>query len=160
MIYFFQDEKKLAGISAIRLAAIFVSLDIIAFIIQAGGGVIASMDDASDHVIQIGLNVYMGGIGLQELFILCFAGLTITLHRQMIAMEITGLSWEKTTGGSMPWRWLFYTIYTALTLITVCFPSLSYILLRMHSNNTLDPHRLPYSRIQPRRHHHQPDTPP
>lgn len=123
MIYFFQDNKKLAGISAIRLAAIFVSLDIIAFIVQAAGGIMASIDDASDHIIQIGLNIYMGGIGLQELFILCFAGLTIALHRQIIAREITGSGWEKTTEGSMPWRWLFYTIYTALILITVCSSS-------------------------------------
>lgn len=128
MIYFFQDEKKLAGISAIRLATIFVTLDIVAFIIQVGGGIMASMDDASDHIIQIGLNIYMGGIGLQELFIVCFAGLTIALHRQMIAKEITGSGWEKTAGRSMPWRWLFYTIYTALILITVR-PSSLFVLL-------------------------------
>lgn len=120
MIYFFEDEKKLAGVAAIRLAALFVTLDILAFIVQAGGGFMASMDDASANIIQIGLNTYMGGIGLQELFILCFACLTIKLHRQMIAKEISGLGWEKTTGGSMPWRWLFYAIYTVVVLITVC----------------------------------------
>ncbi|RJE27298.1 RTA1 domain-containing protein [Aspergillus sclerotialis] len=119
MVYFFDDEKKLAGISAIRLGTLFVLLDIIAFIVQAAGGVLASMDGAPSHIIQIGLNVYMGGIGLQELFILCFAGLTIIFHRRMIATETTGLGWERGNQGPMPWRWMFYAIYVALVLITI-----------------------------------------
>ena len=119
MVYFFDDEKKLGGVSAIRLGTLFVVLDIIAFIVQAAGGVLASMDGAPNHIIQIGLNVYMGGIGLQELFILCFAGLTITFHRRMVVKEVTGLGWERTNGGSMSWRWMFYAIYVALVLITV-----------------------------------------
>ena len=90
MVYFFDDEKKLAGVSAIRLGVLFVTLDIIAFIVQAAGGVLASTDDAPSHIIQIGLNVYMGGMGLQELFILCFAGLAIVFHRRLIAKETTG----------------------------------------------------------------------
>jgi hypothetical protein len=30
------------------------------------------------------------------------------------------LDTEKTTRGSISWRWLFWALYSALTLITVC----------------------------------------
>ncbi|RMJ25836.1 RTA1 domain-containing protein [Aspergillus sp. HF37] len=114
MIYFFEPEKKLAGISATKLAALFVALDILAFIVQAAGGVTAS---TGGSVARIGMNIYMAGIGLQELFILCFSALVIHLYYRMLRREKDGA--EKTPhGGSMPWRWLFYTIYAALILIS------------------------------------------
>jgi hypothetical protein len=115
MIHFFEPEEKLAGISATKLAALFVALDIFAFIVQAAGGVTAS---TGGSVARIGMNIYMAGIGLQELFILCFSALVIRLHRRMLQREREDA--EKTSrGGSMPWRWLFYTIYAALILISV-----------------------------------------
>lgn len=124
MIYFFETEKKLAGISATRLATLFVMLDITAFIVQAGGAIVGSLHGVDSHIVQIGLNVYMGGVGLQELFILCFTAIAIHLHRRMIARENTTLLSESSPNrGSMSWRWLFYTLYAALTLISARFPS-------------------------------------
>lgn len=121
MIYFFVDDKKLVGISAIRLAALFVTLDILAFIVQASGGSMASMDDAPDHILKIGLDVYMGGVGLQEMFILGFTALAVLLHRRMIQTESTQLGWEaRTPRQGMPWRWMFYAMYATLVLISVC----------------------------------------
>ena len=117
LIYFFEAEKKLVGISATKLATVYVLLDIFAFIVQAGGAIIASLTGVSGRIIRIGLNVYMGGIGLQELFILFFAAMDVHLHRRMIARENTMLS-----PGSMPWRWLFHAMYAVLVLISVRSP--------------------------------------
>ncbi|KAL4865734.1 hypothetical protein BDV12DRAFT_199813 [Aspergillus spectabilis] len=67
-----------------------------------------------------GVHIYMGGIGLQEFFILIFAALFIHLQRKMGEMERNGqLDSEKVSRGTTPWRWLFYAIYAALFLITV-----------------------------------------
>lgn len=119
MIHFFEDEKKLIGISATKLAVLFVMLDIFAFIVQAAGAVLGSSDDVAPNIMQIGLNVYMGGMGLQELFILCFTVLAVLLHRRMIATEYVSRDLGETAQGSMSWRWLFYVMYAALVLISV-----------------------------------------
>lgn len=87
----------------------------------------SSSTDSSNDFIMMGVHIYMGGIGLQELFIVIFSVLFIVLHRRMIRMEATGeLPPEKVSRGSRPWRWLFYTVYFALFMITVC-PSLLYV---------------------------------
>jgi hypothetical protein len=57
----------------------------------------------------------MGGIGLQELFIVVFIALAIQFQRKVV--RIDG-AWR---GES--WRPLLYTLYVSLTLITVRFPT-------------------------------------
>ena len=54
----------------------------------------------------------MGGIGLQELFVLTFTYLTIQFHRRMNELERRG---EPSTR----WRPLLYTEYAGLGLITI-----------------------------------------
>ena len=118
MIHFFIPERRFWHTSAHHFGTIFVCLDIFAFLVQAAGAVLTSMDDNSK--VMLGLHTYMGGIGLQEAFIICFLGLTIHLHRKMIEMENAGQGLEKLSQCAFPWRWLFYSIYLALGLITVC----------------------------------------
>lgn len=67
----------------------------------------------------------MGGIGLQELFILCFTGMLITLHRRLLVQEQRGIMLDRLHNGPLSWRWLFYGMYFALTMITVTHPSSS-----------------------------------
>ncbi|EAW14620.1 RTA1 domain-containing protein [Aspergillus clavatus NRRL 1] len=120
LIHFLIPDKRLGGISAKRYGLVFVWLDVLAFLVQLGGAAISSLSDTDPSIIMLGIHIYMGGIGLQELFVVIFGGLTIHLHRRMIKMEKVGeLDMEKATRGSVAWRWLFRAIYAVLGLITV-----------------------------------------
>ncbi|KAK9238759.1 RTA1 like protein-domain-containing protein [Lipomyces kononenkoae] len=120
LIHFFIPDQRLGGISAKRYGTVFVLLDIIAFIIQLAGASITTETNVSSATIMQGVHIYMGGIGLQEFFILIFTGLIILLHRRMLSMEHSGeLDPEKVNRGSIPWRWMIYAIYTTLGMITI-----------------------------------------
>ncbi|KAA8651149.1 hypothetical protein EYZ11_009425 [Aspergillus tanneri] len=120
LIHFFIPSQRLGGIAAKRYGQLFVCLDIVAFIVQGAGAGMTSNVDNSDDEIMRGVHIYMGGIGLQELFILVFVGLAIHLHRRLVCMErALQLDVEKLNRNMMNWRWLFYAIYTALGMITV-----------------------------------------
>lgn len=119
MIHFFLPDQKLVGISSRRFGVLFVCLDIFAFIVQAAGAVLASNQD-NGSLVMTGLHIYMGGIGLQEAFILCFTALAIDLQRKLTKMENSEEIYnEKLTRGRFSWRWLFYALYFALGMITV-----------------------------------------
>ncbi|KAJ7581562.1 RTA1 like protein-domain-containing protein [Mycena floridula] len=75
MVYYYLPSKKI-WIRADSLALCFVLLDITSFLIQAGGGSMASGDNPA-KTIQLGLHIYMGGIGFQEFFLLIFVALAI-----------------------------------------------------------------------------------
>ena len=128
LIYFFTPGQKLAGITARRYGRLFVWLDIFAFLVQLGGAAITTQTDVPTSTIMLGVHIYMGGIGLQELFVLIFTGLIIHLHRKLIHLEqagiltpggIAGMGITTSRNKPMPWRWLFYVMYTALGMITV-----------------------------------------
>ena len=120
MLYFYHPDRRIVHISARRFGTIFVCLDIFAFIVQAAGALMSSQKDSgTSNIVMTGLHVYMGGIGLQEFFILCFTGVLIQLHRALIKLEERGLQARKLSSGPIPWRWLFYVLYFALFMITV-----------------------------------------
>ncbi|KAK9242858.1 RTA1 like protein-domain-containing protein [Lipomyces tetrasporus] len=120
MIYFFLPDQRLGRVSAKRYGVVFVWLDIISFIVQLVGASITTQTDVSSTTIMLGVHIYMGGIGLQEFFILVFTGLTIHLHRRMLSMEHSGkFDPEKLNRGSMSWPWLVYAIYITLGMITI-----------------------------------------
>ncbi|EAU36409.1 conserved hypothetical protein [Aspergillus terreus NIH2624] len=120
LVYFFLPDRRLAGISATKYGVIFIWLDVVSFIVQAAGAIISSPTDVSTRIVMIGVHIYMGGIGLQQLFIIVFTVLCIRLHRQLHVLEQTrGFELGKADGSSRPWRWLFYAIYFGLVMITV-----------------------------------------
>ncbi|KAL2840670.1 RTA1 like protein-domain-containing protein [Aspergillus pseudoustus] len=130
LIYFFLPDGRLGGFSAKRFGHIFVWLEMVAFIVQLAGAGITSSTDAPPKTIMLGVHIYMGGIGLQQFFIFVFTGLFIHLQLRIAELERTGqgrldvdIPLEKTRrgliSGSAPWRWLFYSIYAALFLISV-----------------------------------------
>lgn len=125
MVNYFIPGQRFFRISARRFGTIFVCLDIFAFLVQATGAVFTSQQNASVKTTMMGVHIYMGGIGLQEVFILCFTALAIQLHKTMIQMERKGESIEKLSNCVFPWRWLFYSIYFALGMITVS-PSIAF----------------------------------
>jgi len=117
MIHYFLPEKKVLGLSAIKFARYFVILDISTFIIQAiGGSILSQGANEATKTINLGLHIYMGGIGLQELFILCFLGMAIKFHFRMLELERDGTLEQK---GRRKWRALLYTLYASLTFISI-----------------------------------------
>ncbi|KAL8636422.1 MAG: hypothetical protein Q9228_006179 [Teloschistes exilis] len=83
MVYNFTSRARLFGIKAWRFTLYFVLLDIIAFIVQAGGASIASGQDKPRHTILLGLHIYMGGVGFQEFFVLIFCYIAFRFSQQI-----------------------------------------------------------------------------
>ncbi|KAF7587594.1 hypothetical protein BBP40_007014 [Aspergillus hancockii] len=120
LIFFFIPEKRLGGISAQSYGLLFVWLDIFSFLVQLAGAGMSTGTDVPTSRVMLGLHIYMGGIGLQELFVLIFAGFTMHLHRKIMILEREGaLDAEQMKKGPASWRWLFYAMYIALVMITI-----------------------------------------
>lgn len=83
MIHCFTPAKqdKVFGFRARRIGLMFVLADIVAFLIQLTGGMMLN-PDMSASVQKTGLNVYMGGVGVQLFFILVF--LVIAVKFQLL----------------------------------------------------------------------------
>lgn len=91
----------------------FVWLDITSSSVQLVGGTMVSMNSSASITLD-GTHVYMGGVGMQKCFILCFTALAIAFHRRMSVLESKG-----ETAGRTGWRKLLFTLYVVLILITV-----------------------------------------
>ncbi|KZF26249.1 hypothetical protein L228DRAFT_257721 [Xylona heveae TC161] len=109
MVWYFLDDHRVAKIKARRLALIFVLCDICAFIIQVIGALQTQSKDR--QTIENGLHIYMGGIGIQQFFICCFACLGVVF-------------WRKATAGrAIPrptdWRKMYYVLNGTLVLISI-----------------------------------------
>ncbi|KAL9580027.1 MAG: hypothetical protein Q9203_006470 [Teloschistes exilis] len=110
MVYNFTSRARLFGIKAWRFTLYFVLLDIIAFIVQAGGASIASGQDKPRHTILLGLHIYMGGVGFQEFFVLIFCYIAFRFSQQ-IKREIPIRLAQA--------QLLMYAQYAVLILITI-----------------------------------------
>lgn len=113
MVYYFLPEQKIFRLHATKFALLFVSLDIVAFLIQLIGGTMAS--GRHPEKLETGLHIYMTGIALQQAFILFFLSFAISFHRRMLKLECEGVLDQK---NKRPWRPLLYTLYASLALIT------------------------------------------
>ncbi|KAJ7272982.1 RTA1 like protein-domain-containing protein [Mycena rebaudengoi] len=134
VVYCFGDQRVL-GIGARRLALVFVLLDITAFLMQAAGGSFTNNEDPK--VVLMGLHIYMGGIGLQECFVLLFIGVVTRFHYKMLHPDIASTSAHAPTPSSHPfnpldsaesqatrpapgaWKRAVYPMYASLALITL-----------------------------------------
>ncbi|KAJ7148650.1 RTA1 like protein-domain-containing protein [Mycena crocata] len=105
-VHFFVPERSVAGIGARRLSLCFVLLDVTAFLMQAAGGIL--IDNDTPRIAQFGIHIYMGGIGLQQFFILLFIVLVVRFHFKMTHLR-----------GSTEWKRPLYIMYASLILITV-----------------------------------------
>ncbi|KAJ5373913.1 hypothetical protein N7517_005919 [Penicillium concentricum] len=112
MIHFFVPERRIGMFKPSLLAKTFVLLDFISFVIQMIGGFMATGTDQQE---MNGIHIYMGGIGIQEFFIVCFLVLAVQFHRLMLKLERAGrLPVEK-----LNWRRMLYALYGSLLAITV-----------------------------------------
>ncbi|MCJ1432525.1 hypothetical protein MMC27_001882 [Xylographa pallens] len=115
MVHFFLPARSLFGIRAPVLALCFVALDIVSFVIQLVGGAMGGTG-APPEQIRTGVHIYMGGIGLQEFFIVVFLALAVRFHVQMLGVEKRG---ELLGTGKRRWRWLLVALYASLALISL-----------------------------------------
>jgi hypothetical protein len=114
MIWYYVPEKRIWKLKPQLLAVVFVSLDIVSFLVQGIGGSMAGPGSSASQ-IQTGLHIYMAGIGIQEFFILCFFALAVKFQLRMQQLEkITSIQ-----GMPQRWRPLLYMLYVSLVLITV-----------------------------------------
>ncbi|KAK2037404.1 RTA1 domain-containing protein [Colletotrichum somersetense] len=112
MIYFFHPSRSLLRIPAPTFAAIFVGLDIISFAVQLAGGSMAGPTAPPAEQMKA-IHIYMGGIGLQEFFILIFVGLALKFRLEIQRME-------KFHGAQpRPWKPLMWALYFSLSMITI-----------------------------------------
>ncbi|KAI0894540.1 RTA1 like protein-domain-containing protein [Annulohypoxylon nitens] len=115
IIYFFAPSRMVFGIPAPTLAAAFVTFDFIAFCIQLAGGSMAGPTAPADEQLKA-IHIYMGGIGLQQFFIVVFVAFAIKFQLDMRNVNTSRsqqLSWRS------GWRALLFTLYASLTCITI-----------------------------------------
>ncbi|MCJ1414505.1 hypothetical protein MMC32_000832 [Xylographa parallela] len=115
MIHFFLPARSLFGIRASMLALCFVAMDIVSFVVQLVGGAMGGTGAPPEQILK-GVHIYMGGIGLQEFFIVVFLALAVRFHVQMMGLEKRG---ELRGTGKGRWRWLLGALYASLALISL-----------------------------------------
>ena len=134
MIHFYLPPKHdvVFRLRARRIALIFVLFDIAAFLVQMVGGTIINPEFDPD-INDIGVKVYMGGVGMQLIFISLFIGIAIQFQR-MVSKPTLHYVLANSIGDNGPDRYeeqyrhfrphkkpaalrLLYTVYFVLFLI-------------------------------------------
>lgn len=138
MLHYYHPSQSIFNIPASTFAAIFVGLDIVASVVQVVGGTLANPRSTPDEQSRA-IHLYMGGIGLQEFFIVLFVGLCVVFQRQISAIErrSSWFSWLTAT----EWGPLLCAVYVSLLMISV---RIIYRLIEfsggMGENNSLTSH--------------------
>lgn len=119
LIYTYHPDRRVWGFKAISLGKYFVWLDVLSFFVQATGGLMLS-PSSSANTQKIGKNVYMGGVGLQQFFIVVFITLLVRFHLEASKLQRDGrLPVPGAARSQRMWKWLTYALYAVLGLITV-----------------------------------------
>lgn len=109
MVHFGLPDKKIWGIRAAKLTVLFVWLDVVCFLVQAGGGSMLSNND-DPNITRIGMRVYTAGIGVQLAFVVIFGFMTAWFCRK---------AYEAADGKLGRLRFLIWTMIAVLLLIVV-----------------------------------------
>jgi hypothetical protein len=114
LVHFLHPEKRVWGLEAVKMGRWFVWLDVLSFLIQVTEGLMMDQDNGG-KVMEIGKDVYITRVGMQQVFIFLFLVFIIRFHLEMLRIErkdIPGISNRR-------WKWLIHTLCTVLVLITV-----------------------------------------
>ncbi|KAK3906177.1 RTA1 like protein-domain-containing protein [Staphylotrichum tortipilum] len=111
MVHFYLPRGKVAGLRAGGIARWFVLADVVSFVVQAVGGIMAS-PSSSAEIVKVGLDIYLGGMGLQQGCILVFVGLMYRFQRECGREGVAG-------DGKRSWRSLLFALYGVLVCITI-----------------------------------------
>ncbi|OAA66353.1 RTA-like protein [Akanthomyces lecanii RCEF 1005] len=83
MVWRYQPNRTVLKLKAWHYGTSFVLLDMLAFIVQVGGAVMAARPGAKMEDVMRGLHTYMVGVGIQETFILCFCVIVFAFLRDL-----------------------------------------------------------------------------
>ncbi|KAF4445649.1 Protein RTM1 [Fusarium austroafricanum] len=113
LVHFVIPQRRVAGISAQWLAKIFVTFDVMCFIIQAVGGGMLASDNADTS--KLGQHIYMAGIGIQLGCVVVFLVIHSLFYREFVLNASIGKPETRS-------RWinsLCWVVYIVLVLIVV-----------------------------------------
>ncbi len=124
MVWYFLPTQRLGFLRGSSLSKYFVTADILTFLVQAIGGIMAS-PTADPDIVQRGLNIYLGGLGCQQFFILIFLCIMGAFHRRALVVAVDmdlspGVDIDIDRKRS--WKGTLYGLYGAILLITVGRP--------------------------------------
>jgi RTA1 like protein len=154
LIYYILPDQQVFRIKATTLTKLFVWLDIVAFLVQAAGGVMLSSTNENPDILRPGQQTYMTGIGIQMAFIIIFSVFTGRLY---IKMKRDGRPDRPVRKA----KWLVWAMCIVFVLIVVrIFPlhrRTKYVVIgESNPASITDPHHLPPRRVCPRRRRRQP----
>lgn len=156
MVQYWHPQQKVF-LRARTIGMWFVLADIISFIIQAAGGVMASPGNDPEY-IKRGLDIYTGGTALQQFFIFIFIGLMIVFQRQVSQLGYSSVG-EMGGVAKKSFKPLLFALYGTLLFITV---SLSTCFLRFLTCCVdiwpIDPYHVPHRRVRQGLRSREPDS--
>lgn len=132
MVRTYTDQGQLWRIKPSHFGLIFVVLDIVAFVVQVYGAAQATGRDAAQEEVLQGLHIYMGGVGIQLLFILFFLLFALGLSSQVRRHH----GQKSARGDTKACMQLLYAQFTVLALIIVSI-SFVYLLNAQVNSNEL-----------------------
>jgi hypothetical protein len=142
MIYFFVPAQKIWRIKGIKIAKIFVWLDVVSFLTQLGGGLLIQPGQ-DPKTLMMGIHIYMGGIGFQEACILLFAAIVVRFFFTMKNQERSNITGDQVLDGRPSnWKPLLFTLFTSLVLITV---RIIFRMVEFAAGDDPEKNRIPYT---------------
>ncbi|KAH6879318.1 RTA1 like protein-domain-containing protein [Alternaria rosae] len=113
MMWNYIPDAKIYGVTAWRFSTYFVVFDIIALLIQVAGASSSGASRQANQQVLNAIHIYMGGVAVQQLFILIFFFYAIKFHRTVLRQILEGM---EDASSALP---LLYGIYAVLLLITI-----------------------------------------
>ena len=121
-VYFSLPEQRVWVLKGQSMSKYFVWADATSFLVQAVGGIMAS-PGAEPNIIQIGLHVYLAGMGIQMFFIAVFVCLMIVFHRRALELDAAAVDQGSGAESFAPKKRtvkpLLFALYGTLTAIFV-----------------------------------------
>ncbi|KFA49822.1 hypothetical protein S40293_09319 [Stachybotrys chartarum IBT 40293] len=103
------EKQLILGTPGRRLTPIFVTFDVMAFLVQGNGSALASSNNWAGHLADIGVYIIISGLALQVLAFGLFLTVFSRFHYLALRNEVDNSPWG--------WKWIVPTIYISSILI-------------------------------------------